>query len=102
MTKGDRVIRHVFVRGKVQGIGFRVWTERQALSRGLEGWVRNRSDGSVEALFAGPPALVKSMIEQLRKGAPLSTVDRVDERDADSLELAAKRNSEKFSLLPTV
>jgi acylphosphatase len=102
MTKDDRVIRHVVVHGKVQGIGFRVWTERQALARGLEGWVRNRSDGSVEAVFAGAPAAVQAMIAEVRKGAPLSHVSRLDERAADELELAAKHRSEKFSLLPTV
>ena len=101
MSQDGRVIRHVIIRGKVQGIGFRVWTERQALSRGLEGWVRNRRDGSVEALFAGPEASVKLMIAQLRKGAPLSKVDRIDEREADTLQLAAKRSADKFSLLPT-
>lgn len=101
MSKEGAVIRHVLVRGKVQGIGFRVWTERQALSRGLEGWVRNRSDGTVEAVISGPELSVKLMIAQLRKGPPLSKVDRVDEREAYALELAAKRTAEKFSLLPT-
>jgi acylphosphatase len=102
MSKDGRTIRHVVVRGKVQGIGFRVWTERRALACGLEGWVRNRRDGSVEAVFAGPPAGVAAMIAQLRQGAPLAKVERIDERDSDPLELAARRTAEKFSLLPTV
>ncbi len=101
MSEQDRVIRHVIVRGRVQGIGFRMWTERKALARGLDGWVRNRRDGGVEAVLAGPPAAVAAMIVDLRRGAPLSKVDRVDERDSDPLELAAKRTAEKFSLLPT-
>ena len=46
-------IRHVIVHGRVQGVGFRAFVEHEALRRGLEGWVRNRRDGSVEAVFAG-------------------------------------------------
>lgn len=102
MNREERVIRHVFISGRVQGIGFRVWTERQALARGLEGWVRNRSDGRVEALFAGPAAAVASVIEALQKGPPLSTIERVDEREGHVLQLAAKPTAEKFALLPTV
>ena len=52
------VIRHVVIRGRVQGVGFRAWTEYTTLERGLQGWVRNRRDGAVEALFAGPPDVV--------------------------------------------
>ena len=48
-----KVYRHVIIRGRVQGIGYRAWTEVTALERGVEGWVRNRRDGSVEALFSG-------------------------------------------------
>jgi acylphosphatase len=102
MSTPDRIIRHVAVHGRVQGIGFRVWAERRALALGLEGWVRNRRDGSVEAVLAGSPAAVAAMIADLSRGPPLAKVDRVDERDADGLELAAKRPAEKFSLLPTV
>ena len=47
-------IRHVTIRGRVQGVGYRYFVEHAALSRDLEGWVRNRRDGSVEAVFAGP------------------------------------------------
>ena len=48
------IIRHVVVRGRVQGVGYRACVEHEAHRRGLDGWVRNRRDGSVEALFAGP------------------------------------------------
>lgn len=102
MSQEGRVIRHVVVRGKVQGIGFRVWAERRALAGGLEGWIRNRRDGSVEAVLAGPPAAVATVIAQLRQGAPLAQVERIDERESDPLELAARRTAEKFSVLPTV
>ena len=53
--------RHVVVRGRVQGIGYRAWTERVALSHGLKGWVRNRRDGSVEAVFIGEDDAVEAM-----------------------------------------
>ena len=52
----------VTIRGRVQGVGYRYWLEQGAIARGLEGWVRNRRDGSVEALFAGPPDAVSAMI----------------------------------------
>ena len=48
-------IRRVVVRGRVQGVGYRAWTEDTAILNGLDGWVRNRRDGTVEAVFAGPP-----------------------------------------------
>ena len=47
------------IRGRVQGVGYRAWVEHQASTRDLEGWVRNRRDGSVEALFAGPADVVR-------------------------------------------
>ena len=52
------VIRHMVVRGRVQGVGYRAFVEHEALRRGLEGWVRNRRDGAVEAVFAGEPEAV--------------------------------------------
>jgi acylphosphatase len=51
------VIRHVMILGRVQGVGYRYWAGQQASLLGLEGWVRNRRDGSVEAVFAGRPIL---------------------------------------------
>ena len=48
------IIRRVVVRGRVQGVGYRAWTEDTAILNGLDGWVRNRRDGTVEAVFAGP------------------------------------------------
>ncbi len=64
-------IRHVVVRGRVQGVGYRAFVEHEARRRGLHGWVRNRRDGSVEAVFAGPRAVVEAMIEACRRG-PIS------------------------------
>ena len=72
------VIRHIVVRGRVQGIGYRVWTECTAIEHGLEGWVRNRRDGSVEAVFQGPEEAVEEMLRRCRLGPPAASVDRVE------------------------
>ena len=63
MSDGELVIRHVIIRGRVQGIGYRAWVERTAAGRGLQGWVRNCRDGAVEAVFAGTPDAVAAMVE---------------------------------------
>ena len=58
----------VRIEGRVQGIGFRFWTVDQAAALGLRGWVRNRIDGGVEAVFAGPPEAVAEMVRHCRRG----------------------------------
>ena len=73
----DNVIRHVVVRGRVQGVGYRAFVEDEAYRRGLRGWVRNRRDGSVEAVFAGPRAAVNQWLKpaaggQCRRGSARS------------------------------
>jgi len=70
-------IRHATIRGRVQGVGYRAWVEHQANARDLEGWVRNRKDGSVEALFAGPEEIVSDMIASCRRGPVSARVDAV-------------------------
>ena len=95
------IIRHVLVKGRVQGVGYRVWTEHEAIRRGLAGWVRNRGDGSVEAVFSGSPDDVTAMIEALRQGPPGSRVEAIDQRDGDADELALARSGERFSVLST-
>jgi acylphosphatase len=96
---GHVVIRHVAIRGRVQGVGYRAWTETTALERGLQGWVRNRRDGSVEALFVGHEHVVTAMIAACREGPSGSRVDRVDHREGTSAELALRRRGELFSVL---
>jgi acylphosphatase len=64
----DVVGVQVRIEGRVQGVGYRYWTVEQARERNLSGWVRNRRDGSVEALFAGAKAVVEEMIAACRKG----------------------------------
>ncbi len=76
----QRVVRsHVVVTGLVQGVFFRDTCRREAIRRGVSGWVRNRPDGSVEAVFEGPPAEVAAMVEWAAEGTPQSAVDDVRE-----------------------
>jgi acylphosphatase len=93
------VIFQVVIRGRVQGVGFRAWTEMMAIEQGVEGWVRNRRDGSVEAVFAGAEAVVLTMIELCRDGPPGARVEAIDQRKAGSEELALRRRGELFSVL---
>jgi acylphosphatase len=95
-------IRQVTIRGRVQGVGFRYWVEQQAMARDLEGWVRNRRDGSVEALFAGPADVVSEMIASSRRGPPSARVDAVEEHRAGADVLNLRRPGERFSVLPTI
>ena len=98
----SRAIRRVMIRGRVQGVGFRAWTEHEARRRALEGWVRNRRDGAVEAVFAGPPETVADMIEACRRGPPPARVEALDVHDASLNDLGQRRAGEAFSMLPTV
>ena len=65
------------IRGRVQGVWFRGWTCEQAIARGIAGWVRNRHDGSVEALLVGRPDAVEAMIAACRQGPTHARVDEV-------------------------
>jgi acylphosphatase len=95
------VIRRVLIRGRVQGVGYRAFVQCTALDRGLEGWVRNRRDGSVEAVFAGPAATVAQMADACRRGPPGARVDAVDEREGSLADLGLCRPGERFSILST-
>jgi acylphosphatase len=94
-------ICRVTMRGRVQGVGFRVWVEDNAILQGLEGWVRNRRDGSVEAVFAGPAAVVEHMIETCRRGPPGSHVEAADVSEAGPEALSERDPGQHFSVLPT-
>jgi acylphosphatase len=67
----------VRLEGRVQGVGFRYWTERVATDLGLDGWVRNRRDGGVEAVFSGDPDSVAEMLERCEQGPSSARVDFV-------------------------
>lgn len=98
----DTVIVQVMVRGRVQGVGYRAWVDDQATLNGLEGWVRNRQDGSVEALFAGPAQDVAEMVALCRRGPPAARVDSVSDTPAGADQLRLRHPGEEFSVLPTV
>ncbi|HUZ72129.1 MAG TPA: acylphosphatase [Stellaceae bacterium] len=72
----------VIVEGQVQGVGFRAWTVREARRHGLRGWVRNRRDGSVEAMLIGASESVTKVIEACGRGPRLAQVTRVTCEDA--------------------
>jgi len=95
-------IRQVGITGRVQGVGYRAWVEHRARNHDLEGWVRNRRDGSVEALFAGPPVLVSEMVARCRHGPSSARVDAVQDEAAGPDALNLRRPGERFSVLPTV
>jgi acylphosphatase len=83
MTETGAIVRRVLVEGSVQGVGYREFTRRAALRLAVSGWVRNRSDGAVEALVRGSPADVEALIAEMRKGPRFAIVDsvRLIERD---------------------
>jgi len=69
---------HVRIEGRVQGVGFRAWTWRTAREAGLRGWVRNRFDGAVEAVFQGPPEAVAEMLQSCEIGPAAAGVACVE------------------------
>ncbi|HET9811148.1 MAG TPA: acylphosphatase [Sphingomicrobium sp.] len=71
------IARRVRVTGRVQGVFFRAWAEQQARELGVNGWVRNAPDGSVEAHLEGDEAPVNAVIERLHQGPPSATVEDV-------------------------
>lgn len=95
-------IRQVTIRGRVQGVGYRAWLVHQAMARQLEGWARNRRDGSVEALFAGPADVVSDMVASCRRGPVSARVETVQEESAHPDALNLRRAGERFSVLPTL
>jgi acylphosphatase len=96
------VIKRVVVRGRVQGVGFRAFVEGEAWRRHLAGWVRNRRDGSVEAVFAGSFEAVDAALAALRKGPPSARVDVVEVEQGDEQDLGQRPAGEVFAVLRTV
>lgn len=91
-----RIARRVRISGKVQGVWFWAWTVEQASALGLDGWVRNRLDGSVEAVVSGAPATVEAFVERCHDGSPASRVDRVEVEETPGIIAAG------FTQKPTV
>ncbi len=77
MTSATRTV-HVRIEGRVQGVGFRAWTEHFATGLGLTGWVRNRADGSVEAVFQGEADKVVDMLARCESGPQGARVTKVE------------------------
>ena len=95
-------IQQVTISGRVQGVGYRAWVEEQARTSKLEGWVRNRRDGSVEALFAGPAGVVAEMVALCRHGPPSARVESVTRETGGEDQLTLRNEGERFSVLPTI
>lgn len=93
MTGEAAAVRSVLVRieGRVQGVWYRGWTVQEACRRGLSGWVRNRTDGSVEALFSGPADLVDDMLAACWQGPPSARPTNVRVKPADAPDGAGFR-----------
>ena len=96
MTDTRAVAVQVTMHGSVHGVWYRGWTVETATALGLAGWVRNRRDGSVEAVVAGPADIVETMIARCREGPPNARVDALDRRNVGMLAQA------RFRQLPTV
>ena len=92
---GDTALR-VRISGRVQGVWYRAWVRETAQRMGLKGWVRNRSDRTVEALFIGPEADLEVMIAACWDGPPAAHVEHVEAAPARGI--AASR----FEIKPTV
>jgi acylphosphatase len=96
------LVQRIVVHGRVQGVGFRDFVVYVALRKDLEGWVRNRSDNSVEAVFSGTGEAVAAAIAACRRGPPSAHVDSVETLPASVGDLDLRRPGERFSRLATL
>ena len=78
-------VKRLIIHGRVQGVFYRAWSGQVARALGLRGWVRNRSEGTVEMLVAGDAAMVREMIARCREGPPAARVERIDVTESDKL-----------------
>jgi acylphosphatase len=92
------VTRQIRVKGRVQGVGFRAALRHEARRLGVNGWVRNRADGSVEAMLQGPEEIVESLIAWARRGPPGAVVAQMIAAEGDAQEPSYAG----FELHPTV
>ena len=102
MTEQNRKTVRVRISGRVQGVCFRIWTVEQAHALKLDGWVRNRRDGSVEAVFSGSAEAVAGMIAACRRGPSSARVDAVQDEAANPDMLNLREAGDRFSVLPTI
>lgn len=87
MEKTESVTIQLRISGRVQGVWYRGWMIDEARERGLAGWVRNRRDGSVEALIIGPETAVREMISKCRQGPRLARVEDIEQTILDDLNV---------------
>ena len=87
------IARHLIIHGRVQGVFYRDWTVKTARELGLSGWVRNRDDGTVEALVQGDEEAVARFIGLAKQGPPAADVERIEQSAVSTEALAgfAKR-----------
>jgi acylphosphatase len=93
--------RHVYVRGRVQGVAFRWSAHRKGQELGLRGWVRNVTDGRVETCFLGDDAAIATMLGWLTHGPPAARVDDISAREIAANELAALGELDDFEIRAT-
>lgn len=77
---------HIRIHGRVQGVFYRQWTMSEARARGLSGWVRNRVDGTVEAMFKGDTEIINDMVKACKRGSPRAFVTKVEYQLAPDAE----------------
>ena len=98
----DRRFVHVTIHGRVQMVGFRAFIEQHALERALDGWVRNREDRTVDAVFAGAAAKVEEMLDLCRHGPPGAVVEELEVREEEAAGLIPSSRPSGFYVMPTV
>lgn len=96
-----RKLVHLLISGEVQGVGYRAFVAAQAEALDVEGWVRNRQDGSVEAVLGGDDEDIEEMIGSCHKGPAACSVRDIVRSDTNEEMLAMRRDREKFSVLDT-
>jgi acylphosphatase len=92
--ENPRVAKHLIISGRVQGVGFRYSMAEEAERLGATGWVRNRRDGTVEAVIEGQPAVVDALLAWARRGPPSARVTDVSVSEAEG-------SFERFEMRPT-
>ena len=87
---------HCLISGVVQGVGYRYWTQQQALQLGLSGWVQNQANGCVAAVFIGPAEKVETMLTQCRNGPSAATVTTVELQSSSTTDLIVQEPAFKI------
>jgi len=100
MNDASRLLR-LHISGLVQGVGYRAFLAREATRLGVHGWVRNRLDGSVEALARGAPEALDALVDAAKRGPGGSRVDAVRIEPADDAALGDASGGEGLTIAPT-